>query len=104
METESNRTIVTHPRQETETMTIEVFLCPQYSGNLEEVHKSGYYTCPYCRTRMRINVYEPDPNTQPDGRRTIFDQDTSAKLCYIKLPRGWLAEGSMDWVEMKKKY
>lgn len=53
-------------------MTIEVFLCPQYSGNLEEVHKSGYYTCPYCRTRMRINVYEPDPNTQPDGRRTIL--------------------------------
>ncbi|MDD4095149.1 MAG: hypothetical protein PHP22_02775 [Oscillospiraceae bacterium] len=85
-------------------MTIEVFLCPQYSGNLEEVHKSGYYTCPYCRTRMRINVYEPDPNTQPDDRRTIFDRDTSAKLCYIKLPRRWLAEGSMGWVEMKKEY
>jgi hypothetical protein len=53
---------------------------------------------------MRINVYEPDPNTQPDDRRTIFDRDTSAKLCYIKLPRRWLAEGSMGWVEMKKEY
>ncbi len=77
-------------------MTIEVFKCPQCNGNLEEVNKSGFYTCPYCGARMQINVYEPDPNTRPDGRRTIYDPNTGAELCYIKLPRGWLAEGSIE--------
>lgn len=77
-------------------MTIEVFMCPQCGGNLEDVYRSGYYTCPYCRARMRINVFDPDPNTRPDGRRTIYDRDTGGELCYIKLPRGWLAEGSIE--------
>ncbi len=72
---------------------IEVIQCPQCGGNLEGVSQPGYYSCPYCKSRMRLHVYEPDPNTRPDGRRTIYDRDTGGELCYVKLARGWIATG-----------
>lgn len=77
-------------------MTIEVIQCPQCGGSLEGVSQSGYYTCPYCKSRMRFNVYEPDPDTRTDGRRVIFDRDTGGELCYVKLARGWLATGFVE--------
>lgn len=77
-------------------MAIEVFQCPQCGGNLEDVSRTGFYICPYCKSRMSIHITEPDPDTRPDGRRTIFDRDSGEELCYVKLPRGFCAEGFIE--------
>jgi len=76
-------------------MEIEVINCPQCGGALEEVTKSGFYACPYCKSKMKVTFTEPDPNLRPDGRTTVFDSNTGNELCYIKLARGWTATGSI---------
>lgn len=75
---------------------IEVIQCPQCGGSLESVNQPGYYSCPYCKSRMRFQVYEPDPGTRADGRRTVYDRDTGGELCYVKLARGWNAVGFVE--------
>lgn len=76
-------------------MTIESVNCPQCGAALNAVSASGFYTCPYCKSRVRVTFYEPDPGLREDGRTTVHDPETHAELCYIKLPRGWQASGQV---------
>ena len=76
-------------------MEIEIINCPQCGGALEEVTESGFYVCPYCKSKMKVTLSEPDPNLRPDGRTTIFDSNTGNELCYIKLASGWTASGTI---------
>ena len=76
-------------------MEIEVFQCPQCGGSLESVTETGFYSCPYCRSKMKVTLYAPDPNLRPDGRTAVYDSSTGSELCYIKLARGWKATGTV---------
>jgi len=76
-------------------MEIEVFQCPQCGGSLEGVTETGFYSCPYCSSKMKVTLFAPDPNLRPDGRTAIFDSSTGSELCYIKLARGWKATGAV---------
>ena len=76
-------------------MTMEVVSCPQCGGNLQEVSANGFYSCPYCKSQIRVTFYAPDSGQRTDGRTTVYDPDTHAELCYIKLARGWKASGKI---------
>lgn len=78
-------------------MTTEAVTCPQCGGSLEAVVASGFYTCPYCGSRIRVSFYEPDPDLQPDGRTTVRDDAANADLCSVQLPFGWKAGGRIQY-------
>ncbi len=78
-------------------MATEAVTCPQCGGPLEAVIASGFYTCPYCSSRIRVSFFEPDPNLQPDGRTTVRDAATQAELCSVQLPHGWKAGGRIQY-------
>ncbi len=75
----------------------EAINCPQCGGVLEAVSSSGFYTCPYCNSHIRVSFFEPDANLRPDGRTAVYDANTNAELCYIRLPRGWTASGQIRY-------
>lgn len=76
-------------------MHFETVNCPQCGGPLEGVAEAGFYCCPYCRSHIRVSFSNQDPDRRPDGRLTVWDQQTGDPLCYILLPAGWSAEGAL---------
>lgn len=76
-------------------MHFETVNCPQCGGPLEGVAQEGFYRCPYCRSHIRVTFTRQDPTRRSDGRMTVFDRQTGAELCYVLLPGGWSAEGSL---------
>lgn len=74
-------------------MQFEAVMCPQCGGSLEEVSKEGFYTCPYCRSRIRVTFSNHDPSRRPDGRITVTDSNTGEELCFLLLPRDWKVSG-----------
>ncbi len=76
-------------------VSIEVINCPQCGGTLEAVCSSGFYTCPYCNSHIRVSFMEPDSNLRADGRTTVYDINTGDELCYIQLSRGWSSIGQI---------
>lgn len=74
-------------------MASEVIICPQCGGRLEDVCEAGFYTCPYCKSRIKVTFAAPDPNLMPDGRTKVFDTNTGVELGCVKLSRGWQATG-----------
>ncbi len=74
-------------------MQFETVNCPQCGGPLEGVGRPGFYTCPYCQSKIRASFANNDPNRRPDGRLTVHDRQTGQELCYILLPPDWTAEG-----------
>lgn len=74
-------------------MLTEVFKCPQCGGTLQDVAETGFYTCPYCGSKMKVTLYAPDPNLRPDGRTAIYDRNSGVELCFVKLARGWKSSG-----------
>ncbi len=76
-------------------MQFETVNCPQCGGPLEGVGRPGFYTCPYCRSKIRASFSNSDPNRRPDGRLTLHDRQTGQELCYVLLPQDWTAEASL---------
>ena len=74
-------------------MQFETVSCPQCGGPLEGVGSAGFYTCPYCKSKIRVSFSNHDPNRRPDGRLTVHDRQTGEELCYVLLPKEWTAEG-----------
>jgi hypothetical protein len=76
-------------------MQFETVNCPQCGGPLKGVGEPGFYTCPYCRSKIRVSFSNSDPHRRPDGRLTIHDKRTGQEICYVLLPAGWTVEGAL---------